>query len=248
MTDALWSRLDAIEGFAADVAHEIKNPLTSLRSAVETVSRVEDPEQQKKLMSIILDDVQRLDRLISDISDASRLDAELSRAESETVDLALLLETLAEVIGATLSETGPRIILALPHLPDRDGLLVVGIEGRLGQVFRNLISNAVSFSPPGGAIRVMVGRNPAGIEVRVEDDGPGLPEGKLEAVFDRFYSERPRSEKFGTHSGLGLSISRQIIEAHGGTIHGENRIDPMSRKIKGARFVIRLSAAPREKS
>jgi two-component system sensor histidine kinase ChvG len=248
MTDALWSRLDAIEGFAADVAHEIKNPLTSLRSAVETVSRVEDPEQQKKLMSIILDDVQRLDRLISDISDASRLDAELSRAESETVDLALLLETLAEMIGATLSETGPRIILALPHLPDRDGLLVVGIEGRLGQVFRNLITNAVSFSPPGGAIRVMVGRNPAGIEVRVEDDGPGLPEGKLEAVFDRFYSERPRSEKFGTHSGLGLSISRQIIEAHGGTIHGENRIDPMSRKIKGARFVIRLSAAPREKS
>ncbi len=248
MTDALWSRLDAIEGFAADVAHEIKNPLTSLRSAVETVSRVVDPEQQKKLMSIILDDVQRLDRLISDISDASRLDAELSRAESETVDLALLLETLAEVIGATLPETGPRIILALPHLPDRDGLMVVGIEGRLGQVFRNLITNAVSFSPPGGAIRVMVGRNPSGIEVRVEDDGPGLPEGKLEAVFDRFYSERPRSEKFGTHSGLGLSISRQIIEAHGGTIHGENRIDPMSRKIKGARFVIRLSAAPREKS
>ena len=247
MTDALWSRLDAIEGFAADVAHEIKNPLTSLRSAVETVSRVADPEQQKKLMSIILDDVQRLDRLISDISDASRLDAELSRAESETVDLALLLETLAEVIGATLPETGPRIILALPHLPDRDGLMVVGIEGRLGQVFRNLITNAVSFSPPGGAIRVMVGRNPSGIEVRVEDDGPGLPEGKLDAVFERFYSERPRGEKFGTHSGLGLSISRQIIEAHGGTMHAENRIDPATRKVKGARFVVRLSAAPREK-
>jgi two-component system sensor histidine kinase ChvG len=175
MTDALWSRLDAIEGFAADVAHEIKNPLTSLRSAVETVSRVADPEQQKKLMSIILDDVQRLDRLISDISDASRLDAELSRAESETVDLALLLETLVEVVGATLPETGPRIILALPHLPDRDGLMVAGIEGRLGQVFRNLVSNSVSFSPPGGTIRIMVGRNPSGIEVRVEDDGPGLP-------------------------------------------------------------------------
>jgi two-component system sensor histidine kinase ChvG len=247
MTDALWSRLDAIEGFAADVAHEIKNPLTSLRSAVETVSRVEDPEQQKKLMSIILDDVQRLDRLISDISDASRLDAELSRAESETVDLALLLETLVEVIGATLPETGPKIILALPHLPDRDGLMVAGIEGRLGQVFRNLISNAVSFSPPGGTIRVMVGRNPSGIEVRVEDDGPGLPEGKLDAVFERFYSERPASEKFGTHSGLGLSISRQIIDAHGGTIHAENRIDPATRKIKGARFVVRLSTPPREK-
>jgi two-component system sensor histidine kinase ChvG len=114
-------------------------------------------------------------------------------------------------------------------------------------VFRNLISNAVSFSPPGGTIRVMVGRNPSGIEARVEDDGPGLPEGKVDAVFERFYSERPRSEKFGTHSGLGLSISRQIIEAHGGTIHAENRIDPTSRKIKGARFVVRLSVPPREK-
>ena len=248
MTDALWSRLDAIEGFAADVAHEIKNPLTSLRSAVETVSRVEDPEQQKKLMTIILDDVQRLDRLISDISDASRLDAELSRAESETVDLALLLQTLVEVIGATLPETGPRILLALPNLPERDGLMVAGIEGRLGQVFRNLISNAVSFSPPGGTIRVLVGRNPQGIEVRVEDDGPGLPEGKLDAVFERFYSERPASEKFGTHSGLGLSISRQIVEAHGGTLHAENRTDPVGSQVKGARFVVRLALPAREET
>jgi len=248
MTEALWSRLDAIEGFAADVAHEIKNPLTSLRSAVETVSRVEDPEQQRKLMSIILDDVQRLDRLISDISDASRLDAELSRAESEMVDLRILLETLVEVIGATLPEAGPRIVLALPQLPDQDGLTVPGIEGRLGQVFRNLINNAVTFSPPGGTIRVMVGRNPSWIETRVEDDGPGLPEGKLEAVFERFYSERPSGEKFGTHSGLGLSISRQIVEAHGGTIHAENRIDPVSRAVKGARFVVRLPLPPREKS
>jgi two-component system sensor histidine kinase ChvG len=248
MTEALWSRLDAIEGFAADVAHEIKNPLTSLRSAVETVSRVEDPEQQRKLMSIILDDVQRLDRLISDISDASRLDAELSRAESETVDLRLLLETLVEVIGATVPETGPRIILALPELADQEAYMVPGIEGRLGQVFRNLINNAVTFSPPGGTIRVVAGRSPAGIEVRVEDNGPGLPEGKLEAVFERFYSERPSGEKFGTHSGLGLSISRQIVEAHGGTLHAENRIDPVSRKVKGARFVVRLPLPPREKS
>jgi two-component system, OmpR family, sensor histidine kinase ChvG len=247
MTEALWSRLDAIEGFAADVAHEIKNPLTSLRSAVETVSRVEDPEQQRKLMSIILDDVQRLDRLISDISDASRLDAELSRAESETVDLRLLLETLVEVIGSTLPETGPRIVLGLPELADADAFMVPGIEGRLGQVFRNLINNAVTFSPPGGTIRVVVGRNPSWIEARVEDDGPGLPEGKLEAVFERFYSERPSGEKFGTHSGLGLSISRQIVEAHGGTIHAENRIDPMNRKVKGARFVVRLPMPPREK-
>ncbi len=243
MTEALWSRLDAIEGFAADVAHEIKNPLTSLRSAVETVARVEDPKQQKKLMSIILDDVQRLDRLISDISDASRLDAELSRAESDPVDITLLLETLSEVIGSTLPEWGPKIVLDLPR---RDRLWVGGVEGRLAQVFRNLISNAISFSPPGGTIKVVARIKGPRIEVSVEDEGPGLPEGKLDAVFERFYSERPRSEKFGTHSGLGLSISRQIIEAHGGKIHAENRIDPDSKEIKGARFWVKLPASPKE--
>jgi two-component system sensor histidine kinase ChvG len=238
MTAALWERLDAIEGFAADVAHEIKNPLTSLRSAVETVARVEDPEQQKRLMSIILDDVQRLDRLISDISDASRLDAELSRAESEAVDVGELLQTLAEVHKTTAGEDGPHFQLDLPGHYD---LIVSGLEGRLGQVFRNLISNAVSFSPPGGEIRLSARREQGVVWISVSDQGPGMPPDKLDAIFNRFYTERPKGEKFGTHSGLGLSISRQIVEAHGGSIRAENQLDE-SGAVIGARFVVRLPA------
>ena len=238
MTEALWVRLDAIEGFAADVAHEIKNPLTSLRSAVETVARIEDPEQQKKLMTIILDDVQRLDRLISDISDASRLDAELSRAESETVDLGQLLDALVEAQRATATVNGPHYELSVP--PHQD-LTVSGIEGRLGQVFRNLFNNAISFSPPGGTIRLAVNREKSWLLVTISDQGPGLPEDRVEAIFDRFYSERPRGEKFGTHSGLGLSISRQIVEAHGGTIRAENRRDDQG-QIAGASFTVSLPA------
>jgi two-component system sensor histidine kinase ChvG len=238
MTEALWTRLDAIERFAADVAHEIKNPLTSLRSAVETVARVEDPKQQKKLMSIILDDVQRLDRLISDISDASRLDAELSRAQSAPVDLGRLLGALVEAGQAAAPESGPRLRL---ELRGRDGLVVQGIEERLGQVMRNLISNAATFSPPDGTIDLTARREGRWVEITVSDRGPGIPEGKLTAIFDRFYSERPKAEKFGTHSGLGLSISKQIIEAHGGSIRAENRRDG-ARRVIGARFVIRLPA------
>ncbi len=238
MTAALWARLDAIEGFAADVAHEIKNPLTSLRSAVETVVRVEDPEQQKRLMSIILDDVQRLDRLISDISDASRLDAELSRAQTATVDVGRLVRALCEAHEATARESGPRFRLTMrdPHK-----LRVQGIEDRLGQVLRNLISNAETFSPPGGIIDLAVRRDGAWVEILVSDQGPGIPAGKLTAIFDRFYTERPQSEKFGTHSGLGLSISKQIVEAHGGTIRAENLSDETGGG-RGARFVIRLPA------
>jgi two-component system sensor histidine kinase ChvG len=234
MTEALWQRMDAIERFAADVAHEIKNPLTSLRSAVETVARIEDPEQQRKLMGIILDDVQRLDRLISDISDASRLDAELSRAETAPVDLANMLGALAGVHEATAGDRrGPRLELDIaPH----QELRVRGIESRLAQVMGNLIGNAVSFSPPDGVIRIAAWRDGAFVRVTVADDGPGIPPGKLAAIFDRFYSERPAGEKFGTHSGLGLSISKQIVEAQGGTIIAENRQDEAGR-ILGARFV-----------
>ena len=239
MTRALWARLDAIEGFAADVAHEIKNPLTSLRSAVETVARVEDLEQQRRLMTIILDDVQRLDRLISDISDASRLDAELSRADTESVDVGVLLSTLVEVHSATAAEAGPVFELDVPGHQD---LLVQGMEGRLGQVFRNLISNAVTFSPPGGIIRLAAHRLGGEVVVTVSDEGPGLPEGKLTAVFDRFYSERPKAEKFGIHSGLGLSISKQITEAHGGTIEALNRLG-LEGEVSGATFVVRLPIA-----
>ncbi len=239
MTEALRARLDAIEGFAADVAHEIKNPLTSLRSAVETVVRVEDPEQQKKLMSIILDDIQRMDRLITDISDASRLDAELSREETESVDVCRLLELIVEVQQATDDETQPRFEMAVPK---SQRLLVTGLEDRLGQVFRNLISNAASFSPPGGTIFLSAREEDGWILIEVADEGPGIPPDSLENVFNRFYSERPSGEKFGTHSGLGLSISRQIIEAHGGRIWAENRIDAR-KQIVGARFCIRLPAA-----
>jgi two-component system sensor histidine kinase ChvG len=236
MTDALWRRLDAIERFAADVAHEIKNPLTSLKSAVETATRIQDPERQRKLLAVILDDVSRLDRLIGDISDASRLDAELSREETQPVDLAALLRTLVELYTAAASgPESPRLKLELAG----NGLVVPGLEDRLGQVFRNLIANALSFSPPGGTIRLVAARRHAQVEVTVEDDGPGIPEDKLEKIFERFYSERPRGEKFGTHSGLGLSISRQIVTAHGGTIAAENRRDAQD-QVVGARFVVRL--------
>ncbi len=240
MTQALWTRMDAIERFAADVSHEIKNPLGSLRSAVETAARIDDPEQQKRLMSIILDDVQRLNRLITDISDASRLDAELSRAEQEPVDLGRLVATLADVYRTTGEETGgPDILLDLPDETAR--LRVSGIEDRLVQVFRNLIINAVSFSPPGGTLRLAVRRDGERVEVTVDDDGPGLPPGKEEAIFARFYSERPEGEKFGTHSGLGLSISRQIVEALGGRIEAGNRLD-RDGDVLGARFRVRLPA------
>jgi two-component system sensor histidine kinase ChvG len=241
MTGALWQRMDAIEHFAADVAHEIKNPLTSVRSAVETISRTQDPQKQKKLLQIVLEDVQRLDRLISDISDASRLDSELSRSEPEPVAVGRMLATLVELHEATTEEAAPRLVLALPPGADPGDarLTVLGIEGRLVQVFRNLIANAISFSPPGGTIRIGVARHDGAVLVSIEDDGPGIPEGKLEAIFNRFYSERPSGEKFGTHSGLGLSISKQIVEAHRGAIRAENRRD-VDGSVMGARFVVRL--------
>jgi two-component system sensor histidine kinase ChvG len=238
MTAALWQRMDAIERFAADVAHEIKNPLTSLRSAVETVSRIEDPQQQKKLMGIILDDVERLNRLISDISDASRLDAELSRAETAPVDIGSMLSALVELHDATADEDSPRIQL---DIAPYQALTVRGIEGRLVQVWRNLISNAVSFSPPRGLIRITGMREGRRVRVSVSDEGPGIPPGKLAAIFDRFYSERPAGEKFGTHTGLGLSISKQIVEAHGGRLIAENREDD-SGNILGALFTVTLPA------
>jgi len=242
MTEALWRRMDAIEAFAADVAHEIKNPLTSLKSAVETAARVSDPAKQRKLLAIVQDDVERLDRLISDISDASRLDAELSRAETEPVEMRAMVETLAEVYRVSTEDSGIRFTL---HLPLGDPLVVQGIEGRLVQVLRNLIANAVSFSPPGGTIALSAGRDGGQVRLVVEDDGPGIPDGKLAAIFERFYSERPAEEKFGTHSGLGLSISKQIVDAHGGRIVAENRLGPDG-TVKGARFVVTLPAAGRE--
>lgn len=235
MTEALWRRMDAIEAFAADVAHEIKNPLTSLRSAVETAARIEDPEKRARLMAIVLEDVGRLDRLISDISDASRVDAEMSRAETAPTSLAAMIDAMAEIYRDTWAGRGLRLEA---ERPADDPLMVAGMESRLVQVLRNLISNAASFSPEGGVIRLVARRDDARAVICVEDDGPGIPENKLEAIFDRFYSERPEGEKFGTHSGLGLSISRQIVEAHGGTIRAENRPEG------GARFTVTLPALP----
>ena len=234
MTGALWERMDATERFAADVSHEIKNPLTSLRSAVETTVRVADPDQQRRLMAIILEDVQRLDRLITDISDASRLDSELSKAETEPVDLRRMMEGLGELHRSTWEEGEPRVEVTVDPAGD---MVVRGTDSRLMQVFRNLIGNAVSFSPPDGMIAVRIRRDGDQVEIAVLDQGPGIPPGKLDAIFDRFYSERPSGEKFGTHSGLGLSISRQIIEAHGGELYARNRPDG-----PGAHFTARLPA------
>lgn len=235
---ALWHRMDATERFAADVAHEIKNPLSSIRSAIETLRRIEDPAQQRRLLAIISEDVIRLDRLISDISDASRVDAELSRAAPEAMDVVPLLSTLAEIHDATRKDTDPLMLLDLPQTP----LKVLAVEGRLVQVLRNLIGNASSFSPPGGSIRVRALDAGSTVEIAVEDEGPGIPAGKLEHVFDRFYSERPAGEQFGQHSGLGLSISRQIVEALKGKIGAENRSDESGRVV-GARFIVRLPRA-----
>jgi len=232
---ALWARMDAIEHFAADVAHEIKNPLSSIRSAIETLRRIEDPGQQKRLLAIIGEDVMRLDRLITDISDASRVDAELSRTATEPVDVAPILATLKEIHDATRRENDPAMELDAPA----EGLVVQAVEDRLVQVLRNLIVNARSFSPPGGCIGVRARETGGMVEISVEDEGPGIPEAKLEHIFDRFYSERPSGERFGVHSGLGLSISRQIVEALRGRIAAENRRDEAGHNC-GARFVVRL--------
>ena len=234
----LWGRMDAIERFAADVAHEIKNPLSSIRSAIDTLKRVREPPKQARLLAIIQEDVVRLDRLISDISDASRVDAELSRTAAEPVDVGPIMAVLGEIADATRADGDAQLSVDLPASP----LVVLAVEGRLVQVLRNLIGNAQSFSPPGGTI-LLRGRETGGVvELSVEDEGPGIPESNLEHVFDRFYSERPAGESFGRHSGLGLSISRQIVEALRGRISAENRRDPEGR-VLGARFVVRLPKA-----
>jgi two-component system sensor histidine kinase ChvG len=236
---ALWERMDATERFAADVAHEIKNPLSSIRSAIETLRRIEDPNRQRQLLTIIAQDVMRLDRLISDVSDASKLDAELSRVTAQPVDVVPILQTLQDLDEATRDQdTDPKLEIVAPP----NGLKVWAMEDRLVQVLRNLIGNAQSFSPPRGRIIVRV-RDAGGItEMCVEDDGPGIPDANLEHIFDRFYSERPKGESFGQHSGLGLSISRQIVEALHGQISAENRRDGAG-LVLGARFIVRLPTA-----
>jgi two-component system sensor histidine kinase ChvG len=233
----LWARIDTNERFAADVAHELRNPLTSVRSAIETLRRIDNPEQQRRLLAIIAEDAVRMDRLIADISDSSRVDAELSRTVAVPVDVAPILSTLAELHAATREEGEPTVALEAPAT----GLVVRGVEGRLVQVFRNLLGNALSFSPRDGKVSVRARPAGAWVEVVVEDEGPGIPEAKLEGIFERFYSERPKGEGFGKHSGLGLSISKQIVEGLRGRIAAENRRDAEG-KVVGARFIVRLPA------
>ncbi len=234
---ALWARIDANERFAADVAHELRNPLTSVRSALETLRRVEKPEARARLLDIIAEDAVRMDRLIADISDSSRVDAELSRTVSAPVDIAPILSALSELHEATRDPDDPVVALEAPPGP----MVVRGVEGRIVQVFRNLLGNAISFSPAKGRVSVKARHAGAVVEVAVEDEGPGIPEQKLESIFERFYSERPSGERFGQHSGLGLSISKQIVEGLRGTIAAENRRDADGR-VCGARFVVRLPA------
>ena len=270
MTQALYNRLDAIESFAADVAHELKNPLTSLRSALETLPKVNRDHSRDRLIAIMQHDVRRLDRLISDISDASRLDAELARGEAGPVDVAALLRAVVSMAQDS-SRGGARVELSIPVRRGKNAgvdYFVLGHDSRLAQVVTNLIDNACSFSDPGGIVRVALERTSArkepegkqfvhNVVVTVDDDGPGIPPHALERIFERFYTDRP-SQGFGQNSGLGLSISRQIVEAHGGRIWACNRqaelarvpvgppehsdSDETVRHGAGARFVVELPA------
>ena len=271
MTQALYNRLDAIESFAADVAHELKNPLTSLRSALETLPRVNASHSRDRLIAVMQHDVRRLDRLISDISDASRLDAELARGDAGPVDVAALLRAVVSMAEDSPRSGGARVQVSIPVRRGRNAnadYFVLGHDSRLAQVVTNLIDNACSFSEPGGVVHVALERTSARSEpegqkrvdsvvITVDDDGPGIPPHALERIFQRFYTDRP-NQGFGQNSGLGLSISRQIVEAHGGRIWASNRpaesarvraasperdtSDEPARHGAGARFVVELPA------
>ncbi len=239
MTHTLSDRMEAIERFAADVAHEIRNPLTSIRSAVETLELVKDTAARERLLAILKQDVGRLDRLITDISNASRLDAELSRESPRPVAVTRLLR---DIVALYEPMRRPREAHVRLIADEGDGPTVAGRESPLAQVVRNLIDNARSFSPPDGEVRVRVSRERGQAVISVDDDGPGMPPENLETVFERFYTSRPQGAAFGGNSGLGLSIARQIVEAHGGAIHAENRHGPTG-EVVGARFVVTLPAA-----
>lgn len=254
MTQALWSRMDSIESFAADVSHELKNPLTSLRSAVETVSIVKKDKDRKQLMDIIKHDVDRMDRLISDISHASRLDSELSREQMTLVDLRLILHNIINAYKDPLLRKDAQDILGWPNRAENQGIainlkaqtnrdiLVWGSQSRLTQVIENILSNALTFSPENGEILITVTPLHNRVSITIEDNGPGIPDNKLETIFERFYSERPQEEDYGKHSGLGLSICKQIITAMNGQIFADNRKGYDGETI-GARFTVILNMA-----
>jgi two-component system sensor histidine kinase ChvG len=240
MTKALAERIDMNERFAADVSHEIKNPLTSIRSAAETLANVKDPDAQRRLMAIITADVGRLDRLITDIARATRIDAETARGDPGRIDLAAFLGELVATYAATRRDRDPPVVFK----PASGPVVVFGQEGPLGQVFRNLIDNAKSFSPEQGDVVVSIAAvtSPQGQFARIEvlDEGPGIPPENLETIFRRFYTERPKGAAFGGNSGLGLSIARQIVDAHKGRIWAENLPADPPKTVGGARFVVLL--------
>jgi two-component system sensor histidine kinase ChvG len=236
MTQGLYSRIDDIANFAADVAHEIKNPLTSLRSASDTLRVAKTEEQREKLINIIQQDVSRMDRLITDISKASKVDANLARETAKTLDVAEISENMVDFYQQTRAEEGPNVINATEIDPD-DPVYIRAYETPFAQVLRNLIDNALTFSPNDGNVTVTGNKVGKRVVFTVDDEGPGIPADNLDAVFERFYTERPKGASFGSHSGLGLAICRQIITAHRGKIHAENRMDN-SGKVLGARFVV----------
>ncbi|MDZ4372484.1 MAG: HAMP domain-containing sensor histidine kinase, partial [Phenylobacterium sp.] len=239
MTQALSERMDAIEAFAADVAHEIRNPLTSLRSAVETLDLVTDPAARERLLNVLKNDVQRLDRLVTDISNASRLDAELSRDQPRSIDLGRLIGDIVGLYQAT-AKPGEVTVAFAPHSAEK--VTVMGREGPLGQIVRNLVDNARSFSPAGGEVTVGLFRVKGEAIVTVSDEGPGIPPENLETIFERFYTSRPKGAAFGGNSGLGLSIARQIAAAHGGALRAENKTGAGG-EVLGAMFTLTLPLA-----
>jgi two-component system sensor histidine kinase ChvG len=233
MTQTLRNRIDATEAFAADVTHELKNPLASLRSAVESLDRVEDPQLRRQLIDVIHHDVVRLDRLIVDIAEVSRLDAELSRARFEPIDLGCLIESLISLWEPRAEAHRVRIAFARPR---KGSAVISGDEARLTRAIDNIVDNAISFSPPGGLVEITAAHVDGEVLVSVEDEGPGVPAELRAAIFRRFHSLRPANEEFGRHSGLGLAIAKATVEGHDGTIIAEDRHDGRT----GARFVFRF--------
>jgi two-component system, OmpR family, sensor histidine kinase ChvG len=239
MTSSLKDRIDANESFAADVAHEIKNPLAAIRNAAELLPRATSVESKAKLESIILDDARRVDRLVTDIANASRLDAELARASKTRFSLADMMDEMARVYGSIGHSRN--VVVNVRHNDDIDRLILLGREEAISRILTNLLDNALSFSPDKGQVTIIGGRSGTRIRIIVEDDGPGMPDEALESVFKRFYTHRPTTKgedgraDFGKHSGLGLAIARQIAEGHGGTLVAQNRSD-----ANGARFILEL--------
>jgi two-component system sensor histidine kinase ChvG len=238
MSQSLRQRIDNIEAFAADVTHELKNPLASLRSAIDGLERIEDPDLRKQLVDVIRQDVVRLDRLISDVGEAARTDAELARARFEPVDIGALIGNIVSAWENRRETGNVRLAFARPR---RASAIVMGEPGRLARAIDNIIDNAISFSPPDGLVEVAATHAGDEIRIRIDDEGPGVPTEQREAIFNRFHSVRPGAESFGRHSGLGLAIARAIVEGHDGEIDVTDRDDAPS----GARFTIILKAADR---